>query len=142
MSTESVRMQGRRNIWLCLLTKENFAIVRRTKLYGVPKNVRAHHQIVKAKPGDILVFYVISPVKAIVAIYEVSSQMFESANMAPWTDRQYPYRVRITHTRDCYVSYYQFAKPRIYMGASMIPMTDGELRAIEALCNSDAPVYY
>lgn len=135
-------MHGRRNIWLCVLTKGNFQIVRETELYGVPKNVRAHRQIIKARPGDILVFYVISPVKAIVAIYEVSSQIFESADMAPWTDRLYPYRVRITHKRDCYVPYDQFTKPRIYMGASMIPMTDRDLREIEALCDSHARVYY
>lgn len=66
-------------------------------LYGVPetKTRRGYNQIRETKPGDILVFYVISPVRGIVGIYEIVSEVFEDRRYFPWEDRLYPYRVRI-----------------------------------------------
>lgn len=86
------------SIWFCILTPDNWPIVRDKKLYGVPKRVRKG--FAQVRKGDIFLFYLTSPVKAIVGIYEAISDPFETQELEPWPDRLYPYRVQIKPLTD------------------------------------------
>lgn len=124
-------------IWLCILTKENFDVVKKERLYGVP--ARAQYRIEELSLGDTLVFYVISPKKRIVGISKVASSMFEEKKKAPWKDRLYPYRVRIDEVEEISVPYSRFVgkisgvKKRIPMGSSIIPLNKSDLEKIRSL---------
>ena len=42
--------------WLCITTHDNWEVVKKKNVWGVPK--RHKNTIAKVKPGDRLVFYV------------------------------------------------------------------------------------
>lgn len=79
--------------WFCILTPNNWPIVRDKKLYGVPKSARRTFS--QVKKGDIFLFYLTSPIRGVIGVYEAVSDTFETQELAPWSDRLYPYRVAI-----------------------------------------------
>ena len=61
------------NYWLCVTSEENWDVVRKKKVWGVP---RANKRLIEnVKRGDLLVFYV-SP-KSIRGIFEAVSEPYE-----------------------------------------------------------------
>lgn len=61
------------NYWLCVTNEENWDVVRKKKVWGVP---RANKRLIESvKRGDLLVFYV-SP-KSIRGIFEAVSEPYE-----------------------------------------------------------------
>ena len=80
------------NVWLCPVKPRNWRIVKKFKMFGVPKHIRKVFN--QVRPGDLLVFHVLSPVNGIVAIGKVTSQMFED-NRDIWGKTRYPLRVNI-----------------------------------------------
>jgi len=137
-----------RNVWFCIVTEGNWPIVRDSGLYGVPetKNKRAYREICRVRVGDILVFYVRFPVRAIVGIYEASSEVFEERKLSPWKDRLYPYRIKIKPISE---ELKELSKPiplkmivgkvsairssRSFMGRSIIPLTTEDFKFIKSL---------
>ena len=84
--------------WLCVTNEENWEVIKRNNIWGVPKARRKTLQ--KVEKGDKLVIYLkeeriegeLRPSR-IVAVYEVSSKPFEDASRTLLGE--YPYRVRI-----------------------------------------------
>jgi predicted RNA-binding protein len=62
------------NYWICVTDETNWNIIKKLKLWGVPKRNRVLAERVKI--GDILVFYV-KP-KQVVCVAQVVSETFES----------------------------------------------------------------
>jgi predicted RNA-binding protein len=98
-----------------------------------------------------LIFYVRSPVKSIVGVYEVTSKVFEESTYRPWEDRFYPYRVRIkplsTDLKELSepipleasvgkVSKIKSSQP--FMGKSMVPLTKEDYGFIKSLIEKHA----
>jgi len=84
--------------WLCVTNEENWEVIKRNNIWGVPKARRKTLQ--KVEKGDKLVIYVRGVKNGteqkpprIVAAYEVSSEPFEDAGSMFL--REYPYRVKI-----------------------------------------------
>ena len=65
------------NYWLCILTDRNWRIVKQEGIHGVPDRKKAATTIKSIKKGDILIFYLISPVRAIRGIGKAISEAFE-----------------------------------------------------------------
>ena len=86
-------MGTNRQGWICILNEENFEIVKKNRIYGIPPNIRALKKLRKVGLGDTLFFYVISPVKCIKGVSRVTSNVFNVQEFAPWNDRLYPYRI-------------------------------------------------
>jgi len=92
--------------WLCITTWENWKVIKKKNIWGVPD--RHKNTITKVKPGDKLVIYVkqerykdkvIEP--KIVAVYEVvsepfkdSTRIFSSKGMRS-SSEIFPWRVKI-----------------------------------------------
>jgi len=136
-------------VWLCIINEFSWPTVRDNRLYGVPDS-RARVKIYLTKPEDVLIFYCISPVKAIVGIYKVTSKVFEDRDPAPWEDRLYPYRIRIKpFSRELK----ELSKPipleaiagklskvkhtRSMMGKSMIRLTTEDFNFIKSLIRGE-----
>lgn len=117
---------------------------------------RALKQIKKAMPGDKLVFYLKSPVKAIVGIYEVASSMYVSEETL-WKDRLFPYRVKIMPIRKVYALkngtlYFENSLRLLKLigklkslsclaalqGRSMIPITESDFNLIDSTLRKKA----
>jgi predicted RNA-binding protein len=84
------------NCWLCVSNEENWAIIKKRKLWGVSKKNR--RQMDEVKVGDILVFY-IKP-KKIAGIYKVAAKPFvgneKIFSSAGFLDEEtFPYRVKL-----------------------------------------------
>jgi len=128
--------------WLCILNEENFEIVGRKRIYGIPKNARALVHFTKFKEGDVLVFYIISPRKQIKGIAKVLSPVFEDDKKAPWKDRLYPYRVRISEVHEIAIRERDFEgkisalRKRIPMGTSIMPLGENDLKIIQTLAQT------
>jgi len=135
-----------RGVWFCILTETNWPKVRDNCLYGVPKSKEPYRRISKTKPGDILIFYIRSPVKGIVGIYEVASNVFEESEYFPWEDRLYPYRIRIKPVSDdlkelpkpipleAFVGKVSKIKsPKAFMGKSMVSFSEEDYEFIKSL---------
>ena len=126
-------------VWLCVVNKENFEVVKEKRVYGVP--ARAHNQIGKIRVGDILVFYVISPIRCILGISKSTSSTFEEKKLFPWKDRIYPYRIEISEVEEVRVRSKEFIgkissiKNRIPMGTSLIPISRKDYETIRLLAN-------
>lgn len=88
METEVSEM----NVWLCPVKLKNWRIIKKKKLFGVPK--RALKAFSHLRPRDILVFYILKPVNGIIAIGRVESKVFENYQDI-WGKGRYPFRVRI-----------------------------------------------
>lgn len=82
--------------WLCILTDENWRIVKQEGIHGVPDNKKAATRIKSIKKDDILIFYLISPVRAIRGIGKAISEAFEEREHRLWKDRLYPHQIRIS----------------------------------------------
>jgi len=80
------------NIWLCPVKLKSWRIVRKVGLFGVPKVV--YNVFSQVRPEDLLIFHVLKPVRGIVAIAKVTSQMFED-DQDIWGRNRYPLRVKI-----------------------------------------------
>jgi predicted RNA-binding protein len=79
--------------WLCITNRENWEIVKKRKIWGVPRRRRA--TIENAEPADFLVFYIMH--KKIGGIFEVVSKAFKSEKevFKPIKGEIFPYRVKI-----------------------------------------------
>jgi len=62
------------NYWLCITNDENWEVIKRLKIWGIPD--RKTNLTKKVKLGDILVFY-LKP-KRLAGIFKVVSKSFES----------------------------------------------------------------
>lgn len=129
-------------VWLCILNMENFETLKKKKIYGVPDRKSALNQLKKVRPGDSLIFYVISPVKCILGISTAVSTVFEDRKMAPWRDRLYPYRIKVSEVKDIRVSIRRVLgkisgiKGRIPMGASLLMLGKNDFEIIKSLSGS------
>ena len=82
--------------WLCILTPENYEIVRRELVWGVKDR---HRRVLdQVKPGDILVMYVIGE-KKIKGVYEVASEPYRDESEL-FKGGLFPNRVRIKRVID------------------------------------------
>ncbi|WP_456321128.1 EVE domain-containing protein [Palaeococcus sp. (in: euryarchaeotes)] len=90
--------------WLCITNRDNWEVVKKKNVWGVPK--RHRNTIAKVKPGDKLVFYVKQERKdkqilepKIVGIFEVVSEPFTDSSKIfkspPHSNETYPLRVKI-----------------------------------------------
>jgi predicted RNA-binding protein len=61
------------NYWLCITNEENWNIMRKQKVWGIPERYKG--LIGKVRKGDFLVFYV-SP-KKIAGVFQAASEPFE-----------------------------------------------------------------
>jgi len=80
------------NVWLCPVKARSWRIIKKTKMFGVPRNV--HKIFTQVKLDDLFVFHVLKPINGIVAIAKVTSQMFEDYQNI-WGKNRYPLRVNI-----------------------------------------------
>lgn len=80
------------NVWLCPVKPRSWRVIKRVGLFGFPKSAK----ITKDKPesGDLLMFYVLKPVRGIVSIAKVTSMVFED-HTDIWGHDKYPFRVKI-----------------------------------------------
>src|SRR5438445_1137335 len=86
--------------WFCLIPAENLRIAKRTRVWGVPDSPKVRGRVKLIKPGDLLYFYVIHPTKAISARSIAESSVFVETEKAPWSDRFYPFRIRLGPVKD------------------------------------------
>lgn len=90
--------------WLCITNRDNWEVIKKNKIWGVPKR---HEKIIsRVKPGDKLVIYIKQEQKEkqilkpkIVGIYEVVSEPFNDSSRIfkspPNRNETYPLRVKI-----------------------------------------------
>jgi predicted RNA-binding protein len=146
MPEHTIRKQKKREgtkseaqVWLCILNRENFEILKERKIYGIPENKRALSLLKNVKIGDTLLFYVISPVRRILGVSSVVSTIFKEKRKAPWRDRLYPYRIRVSEVQDINVRMTDCVgkidgvKRRVPMGASLILLGTNDLQTIKSL---------
>ncbi len=90
--------------WLCITTEENWNVIRKENIWGVPE--RHKNTIARVKPGDKCLIYVMSTKKdgeiippRIVAAYEVESEVFKNSTRIfkspPNKNEIYPLRIRL-----------------------------------------------
>jgi len=89
--------------WLCITNRDNWEVIKRENIWGVPK--RHKNTIAKVKPGDKLIIYVkqeqgrgkLEP--KIVGIFEVVSEPYEDSKRIfkspPHLNETYPLRIKI-----------------------------------------------
>ena len=77
--------------WLCILSPENYEVVKSNLLWGVSE--RHKDKLYQIKPHDLLVLYVIGERK-IKGIYEVISEPYKEETKI-FADDIYPYRVKL-----------------------------------------------
>jgi len=77
--------------WLCILTPENYEVVKKELVWGVTS--RHKNKIMQVEPGDKLVMYVIRE-KKIKGIYETASKPYEDEKKI-FHGGIYPYRVKL-----------------------------------------------
>lgn len=77
--------------WLCILTPENYEIVKENLVWGVTE--RHKNKIMQVEPGDKLVMYVIGE-KKIKGIYEAISKPYEDTKEI-FHGGKYPHRVNL-----------------------------------------------
>lgn len=80
------------NVWLCPIKPKSWRIIKSEKVFGVPKSGLKVFSC--AKPGDILVVYVLKPIDGIVALCKIKSEVFEN-HQDIWGKGRYPFRVKI-----------------------------------------------
>jgi hypothetical protein len=72
------------NIFVCSMSKENWEICKRYRIWGVPETAKAAESAIKrAKPWDILLFRLNGGLDY-VAIWMIASKPFEDKNGGPW----------------------------------------------------------
>lgn len=77
--------------WLCPVKPNSWRTTKREQLFGVSTIGRKLLSLVT--PGDLLVFYVLSPAGGVVAICRAKSKMFKDYTDL-WGPGRYPYRVK------------------------------------------------
>ncbi len=95
--------------WICITTRENWEIIKKEKIWGVPE--RHKNTIRKVKPGDKLIFYLrqervdkeVLP-SAIAGIMEASSEVFLDRKRifkgSPRDSKEiFPYRVKLKEVK-------------------------------------------
>jgi predicted RNA-binding protein len=87
------------NYWLCVTNQENWEVIKEKNIWGVEE--RHRNTILKVKPGDRLLIYVMSTKKEnetlpprIVAAYEAVSEVFTDPSRL-FKGKVYPLRVRL-----------------------------------------------
>ena len=85
------------NYWLCVTNEENWEVVRKRQVWGVPER-RGRKVIEAVRLGDYLIFYVKS--KRIGGIFEAVSEAFESSErIFSWgefgREEIFPFRVKL-----------------------------------------------
>jgi len=92
--------------WVCVTTEENWKIIRKSNIWGVPE--RARRIIENVEPGDMLAIYVIQTrlrdkivPSRFVGIFEASSKPFydESKLFVKYKGKAFPYRIRLKPVR-------------------------------------------
>jgi len=85
--------------WLCVTNQENWEVIREKNVWGVEE--RHRNSILKVKPGDRLLIYVMGTKKEnetlpprIVAAYEAISEMFTDSSRL-FKGKLYPLRIRL-----------------------------------------------
>ena len=84
------------NYWICVTNEDNWEIIRKKEIWGVPKRFRK--LIGKVRKGDLLVFYVCP--KKISGIFQAISEPFENKERlfsceGFGREEVFPYRVRL-----------------------------------------------
>jgi len=84
------------NYWLCVTNRENWEVVQKRRIWGVPE--RSSRQIERVKVGDYLVFYMMP--KKIAGIMEATSEAFRSDNKifnwkGPSGDETFQHRIKL-----------------------------------------------
>lgn len=126
-------------VWLCVLNRENFEILKERRVYGIPENKRAISLLKNVKIGDTLLFYVICPVKRILGVSSAVSTIFRDNRKTPWRDRLYPYRIKVSEVQDINVRRIDFVgkiegvKRRVPMGASLISLGINDFEIIKSM---------
>jgi len=85
--------------WLCVTNQENWEVIREKNIWGVEE--RHRNSILKVKPGDRLLIYVMGTKKEnetlpprIVAAYEAVSEVFTDSSRL-FKGKLYPLRIRL-----------------------------------------------
>jgi len=84
------------NYWLCVTNTENWEIIQKRKIWGVPE--RSSRQIEKVKPGDYVVFYVMP--QRVAGIMKATSEAFRSDDRifswkGPSGNETFPHRIKL-----------------------------------------------
>ncbi|MEM3640877.1 MAG: EVE domain-containing protein [Candidatus Bathyarchaeia archaeon] len=80
------------NIWLCPVKPKSFRIIKTLKVFGLPKNkANLAKQI---KKYDLIIFHVLKPINGIVAVCEVTSEVYEDYENI-WGKMKYPLRLKV-----------------------------------------------
>lgn len=84
------------NYWMCVTNEENWDVIKKRNIWGVPERDKQRIQAVKT--GDILVIYVMP--KKIGGVFKATSQSFEGQdNVFSWgyfgREELFPYRVKM-----------------------------------------------
>jgi len=82
--------------WFCILTPENYEIVKNELVWGVTS--RHKNKIIRVEPGDRLVMYVTGERK-IKGIYEAVSKPYEDETKI-FHGGVYPYRVKLRQVKE------------------------------------------
>jgi predicted RNA-binding protein len=90
-------VKGLVNYWLCVTNEDNWNVIKKQKIWGVPEK-RGKRQIEDVKLGDLLVFYIIP--KRIGGIFKAISEPFESREkIFNWADfgreEIFPFRLKL-----------------------------------------------
>jgi len=80
------------NNWLCPVKPASWKIIKKREVFGAPKH--ASNAMQQVQIGDNLFFCVLGKIKRIVAVYSVTTTMYED-NSDIWGKYRYPLRVRI-----------------------------------------------
>lgn len=92
-------MLGNSMEYLCITSKDNYYICKSYNIWGVKDkeefgNSRNENIIKNVNPGDLLLFYLKTPVSKVVALYETKSRAFNDSNHI-WVDGIYALRIKI-----------------------------------------------
>lgn len=80
------------NVWLCPVKPKSWRIIKKEKVFGVPRH--ASKIIQDLGPGDSLIFHVLKPINGIVAVCQVTSEVYEDGQNI-WGKDRYPLRMKI-----------------------------------------------
>jgi len=135
------------NYWLCITNAENWEIIKKENLWGIPEK----RKMPDVKPGDKLVFYVKKQGQKdypkIVGVFEAVSEPFDDKtpvfNAPPKSDEVYPHRVKIKPVKlfdppknfKDYIKDLSFIKSKQYwalslLGRAMIKLPDKDFELL------------
>jgi predicted RNA-binding protein len=128
-------------IWLCVINEQSFKIIKENHVYAIPDNPRALRMFRCVEKGDILLFYLRSPVMKIMGMSHIVSEPFEEKiknTPFPLFGKSYPYRVRISDVTPFIVLRSDFvgkirSVPRISMGISIIDIDEKDFEKLKQM---------